>query len=71
MIAAPDPDADEVQKQRHDQPLVPVAQMALKQAGTASGEADKSRTMRMVTAGDGYAVTLTTLAFPGWTLRPR
>jgi adenylate cyclase len=24
--------------------------------------------MRMVTAGDGYAVTLTTLAFPGWTL---
>ena len=54
--------------QRHDQPLLPVAQMALREAGAASGEADKSRRMRMVTAGDGYAVTLTTLAFPGWTL---
>ncbi len=43
VIAAPDPDADEVHMQRHDQPLLPVAQMALKQAGAASGEADKSR----------------------------
>jgi adenylate cyclase len=68
VIAAPDPDADEVNMQRHDQPLLPVAQMALKEAGAPSGEADKSRRMRMVTAGDGYAVTLTTLAFPGWTL---
>src|SRR5271155_2882367 len=43
--------------------------MALKQAGAASaGENDKSRRMRMITEGDGYAVTLTTLAFPGWTL---
>jgi adenylate cyclase len=67
-IAAPDADADEVHMQRHDQPLLPVAQMALREAGAASGEADKSRRMRMVTAGDGYAVTLTTLAFPGWTL---
>src|SRR6201997_1320539 len=62
-IAAPDPDADEVHMQRHDQPLLPVAQMALKAAGATSAGADKSRQMRMVTAGDGYAVTLTTLAF--------
>jgi adenylate cyclase len=69
VIAAPDPDADEVQMQRADQPLLPVAQMALKQAGAASGgDNDKSRRMRMITAGDGYAVTLTTLAFAGWTL---
>jgi adenylate cyclase len=68
VIAAPDADADEVHMQRHDQPLLPVAQMALREAGAAAGEADKSRRMRMVTAGDGYAVTLTTLAFPGWTL---
>jgi adenylate cyclase len=69
VIAAPDPDADEVNMQRHDQPLLPVAQTALKEAGAPAGEADKSRRMRMVTAaGDGYAVTLTTLAFPGWTL---
>ena len=68
VIAAPDADADEVHMQRHDQPLLPVAQMALREAGAAAGEADKSRRMRTVTAGDGYAVTLTTLAFPGWTL---
>jgi adenylate cyclase len=69
VIAAPDPDADEVHMQRTDQPLLPVAQMAFKQAGPSPGdENDKSRRMRMVSAGDGYAVTLTTLAFPGWTL---
>jgi adenylate cyclase len=69
VIAAPDPDADEVHMQRTDQPLLPVAQMAFKQAGASPGdENDKSRRKRMVSAGDGYAVTLTTLAFPGWTL---
>jgi adenylate cyclase len=69
VIAAPDSDADEVHMQRTDQPLLPVAQMAFKQAGASPGdENDKSRRMRMVSAGDGYAVTLTTLAFPGWTL---
>jgi adenylate cyclase len=69
VVAAPDADADEVHMQRADQPLLPVAQMALKQAGTsaASGEG-KSRRMRMISAGAGYAVALTTLAFPGWTL---
>ena len=69
VIAAPDPDADEVHMQRHDQRLLPVAQMALKETGTAAGSAnDKSRRMRMVTAGEGYAVTLTALDFAGWTL---
>ena len=53
VVAAPDPDADEVQMQRADQPLLPVAQMALKQAGASSGgENDKSRRMRMITAGE-------------------
>src|SRR5580704_3887168 len=62
VIAAPDPDADEVHMQRHDQRLLPVAQMALKETGTAAGSAnDKSRRMRMVTAGEGYAVPLTAL----------
>ena len=68
VIAAPDPDADEVHMQRHDQPLLPVAQMALKETGAAGGANDKSRRMRMVTAGEGYAVTLTALDFAGWTL---
>src|SRR6266581_3422758 len=49
-IAAPDPDADEVNMQRSDQPLLPIAQGAVKHAGSA------------------YAVSLTPLAFPGWTL---
>jgi adenylate cyclase len=69
VVAAPDADADEVHMQRADQPLLPVAQMALKQdSASSAGDGDKSRRMRMITAGEGYAVTLTTLAFPGWTL---
>ena len=35
VIAAPDPDADEVNMQRSDQPLLPIAQGALKQAGSS------------------------------------
>jgi adenylate cyclase len=68
VIAAPDPDADEVHMQHAGQPLLPVALMALTQAAAPPREGDKSRRIRMVTAGDAYAVTLTTLAFPGWTL---
>src|SRR5262249_60279128 len=34
-IAAPDPDADETNMQRSDQPLLPVAQGAFKEAGGA------------------------------------
>ena len=67
VIAAPDPDADEVHMQRHDQLLLGVAQMALKETGAATAN-DKSHRMRMVTAGEGYAVTLTALDFAGWTL---
>jgi adenylate cyclase len=72
-VAAPDPDADEVNMQRSDQPLLPIAQSAMKQAmqqaGGASGDDKKAaRRVRLVAAGSGYAVTLTPLAFPGWTL---
>src|SRR4030081_2342343 len=68
-IAAPDPDADEVDMQRSDQPLLPIAQGAMKQAGS-SYDTDKkiASQVRLVSAGDAYAVTLTPLAFPGWTL---
>src|SRR3979411_503068 len=34
-LAAPDPDADEVNMQRSDQPLLPIAQGAMKQAGSS------------------------------------
>jgi adenylate cyclase len=68
-IAAPDPDADEVAMQRSDQPLLLIAQGALKQAGSAYDSDKKiANQVRLVTAGDAYAVTLTPLAFPGWTL---
>jgi adenylate cyclase len=68
-IAAPDPDADEVNMQRSDQPLLPIAQGALKQAGGAYDSDKKTaRRARFVAGGDAYAVTLTPLAFPGWTL---
>src|SRR6267142_2187667 len=69
IIAAPDPDADEVDMQRSDQPLWPIAQGAMKQAGS-SYDSDKkiASQVRLVTAGNAYAVSLTPLAFPGWTL---
>src|SRR6266446_2563831 len=68
-IAAPDPDADEVNMQRSDQPLLPIAQGAMKQAGS-SYDSDKkiASQVRLVAAGNAYAVSLTPLAFPGWTL---
>ena len=68
-IAAPDPDADEVNMQRSDQPLLPIARGAIKQAGS-SYNSDKriARQVRLIAAGDAYAVTLTPLVFFGWTL---
>src|SRR2546430_2269904 len=68
-IAAPDPDADEVNMQRSDQPLLPIAQGAMKQAGS-SHDSDKkiASQVRLVSGGNAYAVNLTPLAFPGWTL---
>jgi adenylate cyclase len=69
IIAAPDPDADEVDMQRADQKLLPIAQSAMKQAGSAYDSDKKTANrQRLVAAGDAYAVTLTPLAFPGWTL---
>jgi len=68
VIAAPDPDADETNMQRSDQPLLPIAQAAIKQADVAVGNDKSARQVRLVAAANAYAVTLTPLAFPGWTL---
>jgi adenylate cyclase len=69
VIAAPDPDADEINMQRSDQPLLPIAQGAMKQAGSSYGGDNKiAGQVRLVAAGNAYAVSLTPLAFPGWTL---
>jgi adenylate cyclase len=68
VVAAPDPDADETNMQRSDQPLLPIAQGAIKQADM-SGAGDKGgRRLRLVADGKAYAVMLTPLAFAGWTL---
>src|SRR6266567_2894546 len=69
VIAAPDPDADELNMQRSDQPLLPIAQGAMKQE-RSSYDVDKkiARQVRLVAAGNAYAVSLTPLTFPGWTL---
>jgi len=68
-IAAPDPDADEVNMQRSDQPLLPIARGAIKQAGgMPDGDEKSARRVRFVGDGNAYAVALTPLTFPGWTL---
>jgi adenylate cyclase len=67
-IAAPDPDADEVNMQRSDQPLLPIAQGAIKQAGSSPGDDKTARRVRYLAGGNAYAVSLTPLTFPGWTL---
>ena len=65
-IAAPDPDADELNMQRSDQPLLSIARRAIE--GTGGPDAKIASQVRLEAADDAYAVTLTPLAFPGWTL---
>lgn len=68
-IAAPDPDADEVDMQRSDQPLLAIARGALEQAGAAYDSEKKiANHVRLVAGEAAYSVTLTPLAFLGWTL---
>lgn len=68
-IAAPDPDADEVHPQRSDQPLLGVAHSALRQAGSSyDSDGSAARQIRLDVDNADYEVTLTPLAFPGWTL---
>ncbi len=68
-IAAPDPDADELNMQRSDQPLLAIARRAIGGAGGDAKTASKiASQVRLEAADDAYAVTLTPLAFPGWTL---
>ena len=68
IIAAPDPDADEVHMQRSDQLLLPIAQRAMTQAGSSDNGDNIAKQVRLGAAGKFYAVSLTPLTFPGWTL---
>lgn len=69
IIAAPDPDADEANPVKTNQPLLPVAVGALKQSAGAY-EPDKAEAFRtrFEKGGEAYEVNLTPLAFPGWSL---
>ncbi|MDN4984077.1 adenylate/guanylate cyclase domain-containing protein [Bradyrhizobium sp. WYCCWR 13022] len=62
LVAAPDKDADELHPARGDQKLLPLAQKALAQAGTAK---DSWRS-RITSDGAAYEFALTPLPFPGW-----
>jgi adenylate cyclase len=68
-IAAPDPDADELNMQRSDHSLLPIAQGAVKRSSSSSDDEGKvAGQVRLLEGGNAYAVGLTPLAFPGWTL---
>lgn len=69
VIAAPDANADEVNTQRADQPLLPVAKVTARQADDRY-DPDKGLPYRARTTRDGeaYEVTITPLSFPGWSL---
>jgi adenylate cyclase len=68
VVAAPDPNADETNMQRSDQALLPIAQGAIKQADMSDSTDKAGRRVRFVADGNAYAVTMTPLAFAGWTL---
>jgi adenylate cyclase len=68
VVAAPDPDADEVHMQRLDHPLLPIAQDATKQAESLHDGNNTAKQVRIGAAGKYYAVRLTPLTFAGWTL---
>lgn len=69
VIATPDPDANEVTPQRTDQPLLPIARNAMKEAYATGATEDRSiQRVRRTSNDEAYDVTLTPLAFPGWHL---
>ena len=69
VIAAPDPDADELNALKANHPLLPVAVDAIRQARTTynpdDGEAFHSQVSR---EGKAYQAVLTPISFPGWSL---
>ena len=69
-VAAPNAEADEINGEgQKNSPLLNVAHLALAQAGSAyNADTGPAYAMRQVDNGVAYAVTLTPLAFPGWTL---
>jgi adenylate cyclase len=66
LVAAPDKDADELRAAQGEQKLLPLAQLALANAGDA-GRKDAWRS-RLTAGGAAYEAALTPLPFPGWSL---
>ncbi|MFL6792206.1 MAG: adenylate/guanylate cyclase domain-containing protein [Bradyrhizobium sp.] len=68
-IAAPDPNADELNALKTDHPLFAVAVDAMRQAGSAynPGEGEPLRT-KVTREGRAYQAVLTPISFPGWSL---
>ena len=66
LIAAPDKDADELHPAHSEGTMLPLARMALTQAGK-DGRKEAWR-RRLTYAGAAYEVALTPLPFPGWSL---
>jgi adenylate cyclase len=68
VIAAPDPDADELNALKPNHPLLPVAVAAIRQAAAynpGDGEPFHSQVTR---DGKAYQAVLTPISFPGWSL---
>lgn len=66
LVAAPDPDADELHVAKGDTKLLPLARIALATAGE-DGRKQAWRS-RLTSGGAAYEVALTPLPFPGWSL---
>jgi adenylate cyclase len=66
LIAAPDKDADELHPAHSHIEMLPLARMALNEAGE-DGRKEASR-HRLLLDGAAYEVALTPLPFPGWSL---
>jgi len=69
VVAAPDPDASEVEALKTNHPLFPVAVDAFRSAGSAYNPDDAKPLKRQVTRdGKAYQAVLTPISFPGWSL---
>ena len=66
LVAAPDKDADELHPAHGQEALLPLAQMALADAGDDGRKQAWRR--RLTLNGAAYEVALTPLPFPGWSL---
>ena len=66
LIAAPDKDADELRPARNQTAMLPLARMAVSQAGDENRKQAWRR--RLTFDGAAYEVALTPLPFSGWSL---